>query len=263
MDRRRDLVARVPPGFHRCAGIRTARWRAGSAPAADLEEWLGYAVELGCSGILLGPIFAAETHGYDTVDHFRIDSRLGDGEDFDRLVAAAGQRRTAARRAGDSTRPTRSPRRASGTSGQHRRPRARPGRHFHELRAAVGQRHNTPFRRYEHWVHEGGIATPFIASWPGTIPAGVINHGPAHIVDLMATCLDLANATYPRVFHLLSGSPRSRRPRPRRTRRSRFAACAALSWGPHSDESRRVAASLLRTQGHPDGRGFDLARIAP
>jgi cyclomaltodextrinase len=56
---------------------------------AQLENWLDYVIELGCSGLLLGPVFAAETHGYDTVDHFRIDSRLGDEADFDRLVAAA------------------------------------------------------------------------------------------------------------------------------------------------------------------------------
>jgi cyclomaltodextrinase len=58
----------------------------------QLENWLDYAVELGCSGLLLGPIFAAETHGYDTVDHFQIDPRLGDQQDFDHLVAAASQR---------------------------------------------------------------------------------------------------------------------------------------------------------------------------
>jgi cyclomaltodextrinase / maltogenic alpha-amylase / neopullulanase len=57
-----------------------------------LEAWLDYAVELGCNGLLLGPVFAAESHGYDTVDHFRIDARLGDEDDFDSLVAAAGQR---------------------------------------------------------------------------------------------------------------------------------------------------------------------------
>ena len=57
-----------------------------------LSAWLDYAVELGCNGLLLGPVFAAETHGYDTVDHFRIDARLGDERDFDALVAAAGQR---------------------------------------------------------------------------------------------------------------------------------------------------------------------------
>jgi glycosidase len=58
----------------------------------QLENWLDYAVDLGCSGLLLGPVFAAETHGYDTIDHLRIDPRLGDLEDFDRLVAAAKAR---------------------------------------------------------------------------------------------------------------------------------------------------------------------------
>jgi len=58
----------------------------------QLEGWLDYAVELGCNGLLLGPLFAAETHGYDTVDHFRIDPRLGDLSDFDALVSAADQR---------------------------------------------------------------------------------------------------------------------------------------------------------------------------
>ena len=57
-----------------------------------LAAWLDYAVELGCSGLLLGPVFASETHGYDTTDHFRIDARLGDESDFDELVTAAGQR---------------------------------------------------------------------------------------------------------------------------------------------------------------------------
>ena len=58
----------------------------------QLENWLDYAVELGCSGLLLGPIFAAETHGYDTCDYFRIDPRLGDQQDFDHLVAEASRR---------------------------------------------------------------------------------------------------------------------------------------------------------------------------
>ncbi|GAA5055225.1 glycosidase [Thermocatellispora tengchongensis] len=59
---------------------------------AHIEGWLDYAVALGCSGLLLGPIFEAETHGYDTVDHFAIDRRLGDDAAFDRLVAAARER---------------------------------------------------------------------------------------------------------------------------------------------------------------------------
>jgi cyclomaltodextrinase len=54
-----------------------------------LVEWLDYAVELGASGIALGPIFASQSHGYDTVDHLRIDPRLGDADSFARLVEAA------------------------------------------------------------------------------------------------------------------------------------------------------------------------------
>ena len=57
-----------------------------------LVPWLDYAADLGASGIALGPVFAAQTHGYDTVDHLRIDPRLGDERDFDELVAAARQR---------------------------------------------------------------------------------------------------------------------------------------------------------------------------
>ena len=52
-------------------------------------EWLDYAIELGASGIALGPIFASEGHGYETIDHLRIDSRLGTEADFDALIDAA------------------------------------------------------------------------------------------------------------------------------------------------------------------------------
>ena len=53
---------------------------------ASLEPWLDYLVALGCNGLALGPVFASESHGYDTVDYYRIDPRLGTDEDFDRLV---------------------------------------------------------------------------------------------------------------------------------------------------------------------------------
>lgn len=57
-----------------------------------LVDWLDHAIELGASGIALGPVFASRSHGYDTTDHFRIDPRLGDDADFDRLVDEARQR---------------------------------------------------------------------------------------------------------------------------------------------------------------------------
>lgn len=57
-----------------------------------LLPWLDHAVGLGASGLLLGPIFESQTHGYDTLDHYRIDSRLGDDEDFDALLSACRER---------------------------------------------------------------------------------------------------------------------------------------------------------------------------
>lgn len=57
-----------------------------------IEAWLDHVIELGLNGIVLGPIFASSTHGYDTIDHLRIDPRLGDDGDLDRLVAAAHER---------------------------------------------------------------------------------------------------------------------------------------------------------------------------
>ncbi len=54
--------------------------------------WLDHAVELGASGIAFGPVFASRTHGYDTTDHYRIDPRLGDDADFDRLIGEARRR---------------------------------------------------------------------------------------------------------------------------------------------------------------------------
>ena len=69
---------------------------------------------------------------------------------------------------------------------------------FSSYGASWANASNTPFRRYKHWVHEGGIATPLIVHWP----ARVKDHGqfrwqPGHVIDIMATCVDVAGATYP------------------------------------------------------------------
>jgi arylsulfatase A-like enzyme len=60
---------------------------------------------------------------------------------------------------------------------------------------------NTPFREYKHFVHEGGISTPLIAYWPQHISRkGELEKQPGHLIDLMATCVDLAGAKYPTQF---------------------------------------------------------------
>ncbi|OKL53264.1 hypothetical protein BSZ39_10440 [Bowdeniella nasicola] len=57
-----------------------------------LIDWLDHLVTIGCNGLLLGPIFASASHGYGTLDHFRIDPRLGDLDDFRELIAACTKR---------------------------------------------------------------------------------------------------------------------------------------------------------------------------
>jgi arylsulfatase len=57
---------------------------------------------------------------------------------------------------------------------------------------------NTPFREYKHFVHEGGISTPLIAHWPkGISGRGELRQEPGHLIDIMATCVELSGAKYP------------------------------------------------------------------
>jgi len=70
---------------------------------------------------------------------------------------------------------------------------------------------NTPFRMYKHYNHEGGIASPLIAHWPAAIqprtgPDSWIET-PTHLIDIMATCVDLGNANYPTKYHGHSITP--------------------------------------------------------
>lgn len=54
---------------------------------------------------------------------------------------------------------------------------------------------NTPFRLHKSWVHEGGISTPLIVSWPRGIAArGELRRDVGHVIDLVPTMLDLTGA---------------------------------------------------------------------
>ncbi|MEM8858853.1 MAG: sulfatase/phosphatase domain-containing protein, partial [Chloroflexota bacterium] len=46
-------------------------------------------------------------------------------------------------------------------------------------------------------THEGGISTPLIAQWPARFKVSGVKHSPCHVVDIMATVLDAAGASYP------------------------------------------------------------------
>jgi arylsulfatase A-like enzyme len=62
---------------------------------------------------------------------------------------------------------------------------------------------NTPFRRYKHFTHEGGISSPLVVRWPKGIPdgrRGALEKQPAHLIDIMATAVDLGRAEYPAKF---------------------------------------------------------------
>ncbi len=62
---------------------------------------------------------------------------------------------------------------------------------------------NTPFREYKHFEHEGGVSTPLIMYWPkgmDTSRRGKLEHQPGHVIDIMATCVDVAGVTYPARF---------------------------------------------------------------
>ncbi len=59
---------------------------------------------------------------------------------------------------------------------------------------------NTPFRLYKQNQHEGGISSPLIVSWPNRLKteAGSITSQPAHLIDVMPTMMELAQAEYPK-----------------------------------------------------------------
>lgn len=62
---------------------------------------------------------------------------------------------------------------------------------------------STPFKEYKHYTYEGGIATPLIVHWPKGINPKLDNSfvtGYGHITDIMATCVEVANAKYPTVY---------------------------------------------------------------
>ena len=79
---------------------------------------------------------------------------------------------------------------------------------------------NTPFRKYKHFVHEGGACTPLVAHWPvGTGKhKGTFVRETAYLQDIMATVLDLSGGSYPSelppchgesIVPLLSGNQRT------------------------------------------------------
>lgn len=82
-------------------------------------------------------------------------------------------------------------------------PRVRPGPAdtFQSYDLPWANASNAPFRLFKRWVHEGGISTPMIVTWPEQIPPSRIEHSIAHFVDIMPTCLDAAGVARPTESH--------------------------------------------------------------
>ncbi|MCC9609262.1 arylsulfatase [Blastopirellula sp. JC732] len=58
---------------------------------------------------------------------------------------------------------------------------------------------NTPFRLHKQNQHEGGISSPLIVHWPAGLKTkpGAITDQTAHLIDFMATCVDVGQTEYP------------------------------------------------------------------
>ena len=90
------------------------------------------------------------------------------------------------------------------SSGIHKTVNGTDANTFESYRINWANLSSTPFREYKHYTHEGGIATPMIAHWPKGIEKTLHNgfaRDYGHLIDIMATCVDLAEATYPDTYN--------------------------------------------------------------
>ncbi|AEV30017.1 glycosidase [Sphaerochaeta pleomorpha str. Grapes] len=58
----------------------------------NIELWLDHLKGMGFTALYLGPVFDSLSHGYDTSDYYRVDSRLGDNQSLVNLVHACHQK---------------------------------------------------------------------------------------------------------------------------------------------------------------------------
>ena len=60
---------------------------------------------------------------------------------------------------------------------------------------------NAPFRLYKRFIHEGGISTPFIISYPNKIKkGGTLVNVPAYLPDVLPTLMEYTGNIYPEKF---------------------------------------------------------------
>jgi arylsulfatase len=110
--------------------------------------------------------------------------------------------------ASDEELPKRSHPAPAGTPHPGNSPEIRPGPSdtYASYGGAWANLSNTPFRLYKRWVHEGGIATPFVVHWPaGMLARGGVVHTQFQLTDVLPTILEATGADYPRTAPPLAG----------------------------------------------------------
>lgn len=118
---------------------------------------------------------------------------------------------------------------------------------------------NTPFRLYKHWVHEGGIASPLVAYWPAVIkPGQIVKDQAGHVIDLAATCYDLAGAAYPKEFKGKAITPIEGKSLAPIFRDGRREGHAAIYWEHEGNKAVRQGDLKLVSKGNGKWELYDL-----
>jgi arylsulfatase len=73
---------------------------------------------------------------------------------------------------------------------------------YHSTGSGWANLSNTPWKLYKHYIHEGGIRTPFIAHWPqGIKRRGEWETSVGHLIDVMPTFLEISGGEYPKEWN--------------------------------------------------------------
>jgi len=184
-----DSAWRLPPRDE-----SVGAWEDESEKSWQAERMAVYAAQIDCLdqnvGRILGALRSAEVERNTLILFLSDNGAASQGGDRGEL-GAEGLNRSVR---GGSWRRDGHPMRA----GNH--PSVMPGPHdtFATYGPAWANVSTTPFRGYKQKNHEGGIATPLIVHWPTTVTqGGAITREVGHVMDVMATCLDVAGVDYP------------------------------------------------------------------
>lgn len=77
-----------PFGFCGCEQYRKDSSETPAPRIKKVIDWIPHIKSLNMNAIYFGPIFESVEHGYDTIDYFKIDRRLGTNQDFKEVCKA-------------------------------------------------------------------------------------------------------------------------------------------------------------------------------